>query len=152
MKNHKSKHKALKSLIRKESWELEDVKRSYKVAHDNFDRANRQLEESNRLVDELNGVLRSALEGGTSLSVEAIQMGKQYLVQKQNEQLIQQESTARAKQAVDHATHALKQKLLTKKGLEHTLQKRQSEIAKDKDKKALSVIEENWLQQNRGDI
>lgn len=149
MKRRKNQNKVLRSLIRKEVWELEDVRKHHKDAHARFDKAHAEYEETSKVINELSSSLRESMSGMKNLSLETMQMSKQYLMDKHAEQAQKRQTRQRAKQLADKAATELKSKLLTKKGLEKTLDRNEYALRLEREKKSLSEIEENWLQQDR---
>jgi hypothetical protein len=149
MKRRKNQNKVLRSLIRKETWELEGVKKDHKDAHARFDKAHAEYEETSKVINELSSTLRASMAEMKDLSLETMQMSKRYLMDMHAEQAQKRQLRQRAKQLADKASVELKGKLLTKKGLEKTLDRNEQALRLDREKKSLSEIEENWLQQDR---
>jgi hypothetical protein len=151
MKRNKNQNRTLRSLIRKETWELEGVKKTHKDAHANFDKAHAELEETSKIINELSSTLRESMSEMRDLSLDTMQMSKQYLMDKHVEQARKHKVRQRAKQLADKAATELKGKLLTKKGLEKTLDRNEQVLQREREKKSLSEIEQNWLSQRARD-
>jgi hypothetical protein len=149
MKRPRNQNKVLRLLIRRETWELEGVKKNHQDAHARFDEAQAQYEETSKIVNELSSVLRESMSEMKDLSLETMRMSKQYLMDKQAEQAQKRQVRQRAKQLADKAETELKSKLLTRKGLEKTLDRNEYALGLEREKKSLSESEENWLQQDR---
>lgn len=149
MIDRKKQHRTLHSLIQRESWELESIKQSHRDAYTSLDKAHAELEEASRVIYELSATLRASITDVETLSLETMQMSKQYLMDKHAEQLIKRQVRQRAQQAADKAAAELEHKLLAKKGLEKVLGRKQEALLKDREKKTVFGIEENWLQRSK---
>lgn len=152
MIKHSKKARVLRSLVKRETWELENVKQNFRSANDVLHKANAEFEETSRVINELSSELRRTMTAADAISIESMQMSKRYLMDRHAEQSQKRHTRQRARQVVDKVSAELKYKLLNKKGLEQVLEKEEKVLKKEREKKSLLAVEENWLRQDKGDL
>lgn len=142
--------KMLESLIKREDWELETVRANFAVAKDQLEQATTDLNNTKTVLKDLDSQLRASMQNGANIDFAMLNMAKQYIRDKKDEERRHREVFRKAKKITDQVETELLDKVATKKGYERVLERHSEEMNKEVAKKVGREIEDNWLQRHGG--